>query len=291
MEKKALGRGLDALLPTGRSTADPERGDVQELRLEAVVPNRFQPRQQFSEVELGELTASLKQNGLLQPILVRRKGDGMYELIAGERRLRAAKLAGMQKIHALIRNVSDQESMVLALVENLQRDDLNPMETARAYQRMLNEFGLTQEAIAQKVACDRSSVANMLRLTSLPVEVQRMIETDQLSTGHAKVILGLTEEAQQRHAAERVIKEALNVRQTEGLIAKLQTRDGGRARNGAKTPLTTDAHVASLENKIRERLGTKVQLRYAQGKGSLDVSFYSDAELERILQILGIDAE
>ena len=117
MEKKALGRGLDALLPTGRTTAEPERGDVQELRLEAIVPNRFQPRQQFSEVELAELTASLKQNGLLQPILVRRKGDGIYELIAGERRLRAAKLAGMQKIPALVRNVSDQESMVLALVE------------------------------------------------------------------------------------------------------------------------------------------------------------------------------
>ena len=171
MEKKALGRGLDALLPTGRTTAEPERGDVQELRLEAIVPNRFQPRQQFSEVELAELTASLKQNGLLQPILVRRKGDGIYELIAGERRFRAAKLAGIQKIPALVRNVSDQESMVLALVENLQRDDLNPMETARAYQRMLNEFGLTQEAIAQKVARDRSSVAHLLRLLSLPSAV------------------------------------------------------------------------------------------------------------------------
>jgi ParB family chromosome partitioning protein len=190
MEKKALGRGLDALLPTGRTTAEPERGDVQELRLEAIVPNRFQPRQQFSELELAELTASLKENGLLQPILVRRKGDGIYELIAGERRLRAAKLAGMQKIPALVRNVSDQESMVLALVENLQRDDLNPMETARAYQRMLNEFGLTQEAIAQKVACDRSSVANMLRLTSLPAEVQHMIEirsiVDRACQGHSR---------------------------------------------------------------------------------------------------------
>lgn len=218
MEKKALGRGLDALLPSGRTTADPERGDVQELRLEAIVPNRFQPRQQFSELELAELTASLKENGLLQPILVRRKGDGIYELIAGERRLRAAKLAGMQKIPALVRNVSDQESMVLALVENLQRDDLNPMETARAYQRMLNEFGLTQEAIAQKVACDRSSVANMLRLTSLPAEVQHMIETDQLSTGHAKVILGLVTPAAQISLAAQIVSEQLSVRDAERMV-------------------------------------------------------------------------
>ena len=212
MEKKALGRGLDALLPTGRTTAEPERGDVQELRLESIVPNRFQPRQQFSEVELAELTASLKQNGLLQPILVRRKGDGIFELIAGERRLRAAKLAGMQNIPALVRNVSDQESMVLALVENLQRDDLNPMETARAYRRMLNEFGLTQEAIAQKVARDRSSVANLLRLMSLPPDVQQMVESDQLSAGHAKVILGLITPAAQLHLAQQIVKDHLSVR-------------------------------------------------------------------------------
>ena len=173
MEKKALGRGLDALLPAAtRPVVEPDRGDVQELRLDSVVPNRYQPRQQFSEVELVELAQSLKQNGLLQPILVRRKGDGIFELIAGERRLRAAKLAGFEKIPALIRNCTDQESMVLALVENLQRDDLNPMETARAYHRMVNEFGLTQEAIAQQVGRDRSSIANMLRLMTLPAEIQ-----------------------------------------------------------------------------------------------------------------------
>lgn len=280
MEKKALGRGLDALLPTSRSTADPERGDVQELRLESVVPNRFQPRQQFSEVELAELTASLKQNGLLQPILVRRKGDGIYELIAGERRLRAAKLAGMQKIPALIRNVSDQESMVLALVENLQRDDLNPMETARAYQRMLNEFGLTQEAIAQKVACDRSSVANMLRLTSLPAEVQRMIEADQLSTGHAKVILGLATPAAQINMATQIVSGQLSVREAERLVqGHAEAKKSGK--RSIRVPLRSD-----LEERLQKRLGTRVDVQKGRRGGKIIIHYFSPEELDGVVEQL-----
>ena len=280
MEKKALGRGLDALLPTSRSTADPERGDVQELRLESVVPNRFQPRQQFSEVELAELTASLKQNGLLQPILVRRKGDGIYELIAGERRLRAAKLAGMQKIPALIRNVSDQESMVLALVENLQRDDLNPMETARAYQRMLNEFGLTQEAIAQKVACDRSSVANMLRLTSLPAGVQRMIEADQLSTGHAKVILGLTTPAAQISMATQIVSGQLSVREAERLV-----QGHAEAKKSGKRPIRVPLR-SDLEERLQKRLGTRVDVQKGRRGGKIVIHYFSPEELDGVLERL-----
>lgn len=280
MEKKALGRGLDALLPTSRSTADPERGDVQELRLESVVPNRFQPRQQFSEVELAELTASLKQNGLLQPILVRRKGDGIYELIAGERRLRAAKLAGMQKIPALIRNVSDQESMVLALVENLQRDDLNPMETARAYQRMLNEFGLTQEAIAQKVACDRSSVANMLRLTSLPAEVQRMIEADQLSTGHAKVILGLTTPAAQISMATQIVSGQLSVREAERLV-----QGHAEAKKSGKRPIRVPLR-SDLEERLQKRLGTRVDVQNGRRGGKIIIHYFSPEELDGVVEQL-----
>ena len=280
MEKKALGRGLDALLPTGRSTADPERGDVQELRLESVVPNRFQPRQQFSEVELAELTASLKQNGLLQPILVRRKGDGIYELIAGERRLRAAKLSGMQKIPALIRNVSDQESMVLALVENLQRDDLNPMETARAYQRMLNEFSLTQEGIAQKVACDRSSVANMLRLTSLPAEVQHLIETDQLSTGHAKVILGLMTPAAQISLATQIVSGQLSVRETERLV-----QGHAEAKKTGKRPMRAPLR-SDLEERLQKRLGTRVDVQKGRRGGKIVIHYFSPEELDGVVEQL-----
>lgn len=280
MEKKALGRGLDALLPTARTTAEPERGDVQELRLEAIVPNRFQPRQQFSEVELAELTASLKQNGLLQPILVRRKGDGIYELIAGERRLRAAKLAGMQKIPALVRNVSDQESMVLALVENLQRDDLNPMETARAYQRMLNEFGLTQEAIAQKVACDRSSVANLLRLMSLPSEVQHMIESDQLSTGHAKVILGLMTPASQISLATQIVDGQLSVREAERLV-----QEHAEARKPGKRPVRAPLR-SDLEERLQKRLGTRVDVQRGRRGGKIVIHYFSPEELDGVVERL-----
>jgi ParB family chromosome partitioning protein len=280
MEKKALGRGLDALLPTGRSSAEPERGEVQELSLESIVPNRFQPRQQFSEIELTELAASLKQNGLLQPILVRRKGDGIFELIAGERRLRAAKLAGMQKIPALVRNVSDQESMVLALVENLQRDDLNPMETARAYQRMLNEFGLTQDAIAQKVARDRSSVANVLRLMSLPPEVQHLVETDQLSAGHAKVILGLMTPAAQIALAQQIVKDQLSVREAESLVQEhAEARKPGK--RGARVPLRSD-----LEDRLQKRFGTRVDVQKHRRGGKIVIHYFSLEELDGLVERL-----
>ena len=280
MEKKALGRGLDALLPVGRTTAEPERGDTHELQLESIVPNRFQPRQQFSETELAELTASLKQNGLLQPILVRRKGDGIFELIAGERRLRAAKLAGMQRIPAVVRNVSDQESIVLALVENLQRDDLNPMETARAYQRMLNEFGLTQDAIAQKVACDRSSVANVLRLLSLPQEVQQLVETNQLSAGHAKVILGLMTPETQINLAQQIIKDHLSVREAERLVQM-----HAEARNpGKRTPrvrLRSD-----LEERLQKRFGTRVDIEKHRRGGKIIIHYFSPEELGGVVERL-----
>src|SRR6195256_7045940 len=172
MEKKALGRGLDALLPAIKPVSMTELPEVQHLRIDAIVPNRYQPRQTFSPQELAELTASLKQNGLLQPILVRRKGDGIYELISGERRWRAAKEAGLETIQAVIRNCGDEESVVLALIENIQRADLNPMEMAKTYHRMMNEFGLTQDIIAQRVGCERSSIANVVRLMNLPSEIQ-----------------------------------------------------------------------------------------------------------------------
>lgn len=280
MEKKALGRGLDTLLPTGRTTAEPERSDVQELRLESIVPNRFQPRQQFSEIELAELTASLKENGLLQPILVRRKGDGIFELIAGERRLRAAKLAGIQKIPVIVRNVSDQESMVLALVENLQREDLNPMETARAYQRMLNEFGLTQNAIAEKVACDRSSVANLLRLMSLPHEVQQMVESDQLSTGHAKVILGLVTAEAQLNLAQQIVKDQLSVREAEQLVqAHVEARKPGK--RPMRVPLRSD-----LEERLQKRLGTRVDVQKRRRGGKIVIHYFSPEELDGVVERL-----
>ena len=279
MEKKALGRGLDALLPAvTRPVAEPDRGDVQELRLDSVVPNRYQPRQQFSEVELVELAQSLKQNGLLQPILVRRKGDGIFELIAGERRLRAAKLAGFEKIPALIRNCTDQESMVLALVENLQRDDLNPMETARAYHRMVNEFGLTQEAIAQQVGRDRSSIANMLRLMTLPIEIQECVELDQLSMGHAKVILGLVTPDAQIQLARRLIKEQLSVREAEKLV-----QHQPQARRSGKRSLRQSVR-SDLEERLQKRLGTRVTVEKGRRGGKIIIHYFSPEELDGVTE-------
>lgn len=279
MEKKALGRGLDALLPAvTRPVAEPDRGDVQELRLDSVVPNRYQPRQQFSEAELVELAQSLKQNGLLQPILVRRKGDGIFELIAGERRLRAAKLAGFEKIPALIRNCTDQESMILALVENLQRDDLNPMETARAYHRMVNEFGLTQEAIAQQVGGDRSSIANMLRLMTLPIEIQEFVELDQLSMGHAKVILGLVAPDAQIQLARRLIKEQLSVREAEKLVQhQPQARRSGK--RSLRQPVRSD-----LEERLQKRLGTRVTVEKGRRGGKIIIHYFSPEELDGVTE-------
>lgn len=279
MEKKALGRGLDALLPTARpAVAESDRGDVQQLRLESIVPNRYQPRQLFSETELADLARSLKENGLLQPILVRRKGDGIFELIAGERRLRAAKLAGLEKIPALIRNCTDQESMVLALVENLQRDDLNPMETARAYHRMINEFGLTQDAIAQKVGRDRSSVANMLRLMTLPPDIQQFIESDQLSTGHAKVILGLVAPEAQIQLARRIMQGQLSVRDAERLLQH-QSEGRRQAKRATRPPARSD-----LEERLQKRLGTRVHIEKGRRGGKIIIQYFSPEELDGVVE-------
>jgi len=317
MSKPALGRGLGALLggtpvisnpvtaahapahvthvvpaPSIIHTIAPTtaaRDLVRRLAVTQIRACALQPRKDFSAESLRELADSIREQGIVQPLIVRPQGN-QFELIAGERRWRAAQLAGLTEVPAIVREADDRAVLEMALIENLQRENLNAIEEALGYAQLISQFELTQELVAAKVGKSRAVVANALRLLKLPSELQGFIRDGRLSVGHAKVILGLTDAKQQRATAERVIKEALNVRQTEGLIAKLQTRDGTRSRS-ARTPLASDAHVTNLENKIRERLGTKVQLRYALGKGSLEVSFYSDAELERLLQIFGIPAE
>ena len=280
MEKKALGRGLDALLPAAKTVSMAEMLEAQYLRVDAIVPNRYQPRQTFSPQELEELTTSLKENGLLQPILVRRKGDGIYELISGERRWRAAKEAGLGTIQALIRNCGDEESIVLALVENLQRADLNPMEMARAYHRMMNEFGLTQDIIAQRVGCERSSIANVVRLIHLPSEIQQLIETDQLSMGHAKVILGLPDQNEQRRVAQLAVSNVLSVRQTEKLIEASSVAKKRGTKELRRTPWS------DVEERLQKRLGTKVTIQKGKRGGKIVIHYFSPPELEGILETL-----
>ncbi len=280
MEKKALGRGLDALLPAIRPSATPESSEVQHLKVGSIVPNRYQPRQTFSPQELNELANSLKQSGLLQPILVRRKGDGIFELISGERRWRAAKEAGLETIQAVIRNCGDEESVVLALVENLQREDLNPMEMARAYYRMMNEFGLPQDIIARRVGCERSSIANVVRLIQLPSEIQQLIESNQLSLGHAKVILSLPGQNEQLKIAQLVVSKALSVRETEKIVGSLLTGKKRVAKELRRTPWS------DVEERLQKRLGTKVMIQKGKRGGKIVIHYFSPPELDGILETL-----
>src|SRR6266850_2119945 len=300
MAKPALGRGLGALLggspiakpsspvsipkaapPTELATLSGER--VQRVALDRIRPCPFQPRKEFPAETLRELADSIKEQGIVQPLIVREQ-DNYLEIIAGERRWRASQLLGLKDVPVIVREADDRAVLELALIENLQRENLNAIEEAQGYAQLIGQFQLTQEEVATKVGKSRAAVANALRVLKLAPVIQNYIREGRLSIGHAKVILGLASEKQQQLAAERIIKEGLNVRQTEGLIAKLQARGMGPGKPNTITPLTQDAHVSNLENRIRERLGTKVHLRYAQGKGALEVSFYSDDELERILQ-------
>jgi ParB family transcriptional regulator, chromosome partitioning protein len=303
MAKPALGRGLGALLggsPMAKPPAPAAVSDsvsvappvtsgeeVRRVPLGMVRPCPFQPRKDFSDAALRELADSIKEQGIVQPLIVREL-NGSLELIAGERRWRAAQLVGLTEVPVIVREADDRDVLELALIENLQRENLNPLEEAQGYAQLLSQFELTQEEVAAKVGKSRAVVANALRLLKLPATVQICVRDGRLSVGHAKVILGLGGEAQQTQAAQRILKDGLNVRQSEVLVARLQPRETGAVAKAPPNGPVRDPHVASMEDKLRERLGTKVQLRYTQGKGALEIAFFSDDDLERILQILGI---
>jgi len=305
MSKPALGRGLGALLggnpvlaqpapavsvqPVAPAPASDDRERVRRVPLGRIRPCPLQPRKDFSGEALKELADSIREQGIVQPLIVRERG-GFFELIAGERRWRAAQLLNLTEVPVITREADDRAVLELALIENLQRENLNAIEEAHGYAQLAEQFQLTQEDIAAKVGKSRAVVANALRLLKLPDPVQKFIRDGRLSVGHGKVILGLSDEKLQQIAAERVIKEGLNVRQAEGLVAKLQTRGARKAGTKLETvaPAAGDPHVADLETKLREMFATKVKLNYAQGKGSVEISFFSEEELERILQILGV---
>ena len=270
--------------------AAPAGERVERVALLRVHPCPFQPRKDFAPEALRELADSIKEQGIVQPLIVRLQGDG-FELIAGERRWRAAQLVGLSEVPVIVREADDRAVLELALIENLQRENLNPIEEAMGFARLIEEFQLRQEDAAVKVGKSRVAVANALRLLKLPPDVQTQVRDGRLSVGHAKVILGLPGAEQQKLAAERALKDSLNVRQVEELVAHLQNQTALKTAAQAGHPATAaarDPHVAHLENRLRERLGTKVSLRYRQGKGALDIRFYSDDELERLLQILGV---
>lgn len=278
--RSGLGRGLDALLPTDR----PQRGYA-ELPLDRIEPNPDQPRRQFDEAALAELAASIQEVGLLQPIVVRpSEEEGRYRLVVGERRWRAARLAGLETIAAVIREDSEPATTLTeALIENLQRTDLTPLEEAAAYRELLEEYGLTHEEIARRVGRSRSSVSNTLRLLQLPAPIQGMVERGELSAGHARALLGLEDPAFAVHVAERAVAEGWSVRRVEDAV-RLRRRDGDvRAR---RAPAVRPAAVIELEERLGEALGTGVRIDYRGRGGRLVVRFSSVDDLERIYRRL-----
>jgi ParB family transcriptional regulator, chromosome partitioning protein len=269
--KTALGKGLEALIP--------EKGEeVVYLDLERIFPGEQQPRKTFKDDSLKELAASIKGKGILQPVIVSRVGDGSFRLVTGERRWRAASLAGLKKIPALIKNVASKDSLEIALIENIQREDLNPIEAAEAFSRLIIEFNLTQEELSDRVGKERATIANYLRLLKLPEEVKGFIYNGSLSMGHAKAILALEGKAHQIDAARKIIKKSLSVREAESLAKKISTPP--------KAKVSRDAQISSLEEKLIRGLGTKVRIINRGKKGKIEIEYYSFEELERLLDIL-----
>lgn len=283
VKKRGLGRGLDELL--GSATANTlqeqavqaDASELQHLSLKAVQPGKYQPRGDMDQASLEELAQSIKAQGVMQPIVVRLVAKNTYEIIAGERRWRASKLAGLKTIPALVRDVSDEAAIAMALIENIQREDLNPIEEAVALQRLQKEFELTQQEVANAVGKSRASVANLLRLTGLPDEVKTLLAHGDLEMGHARAILGLPAE-QQVEAARHVVAKALTVRQTEALVRNMQED------KPSKEKVAPDPDVKRLELKLAERLGTQVQIKQGRkGKGQLVISYGNLEELQGVL--------
>ena len=269
--KTALGKGLEALIP--------EKGEeVLYLDIDRIFPGEHQPRKAFKDDSLKELAASIKERGVLQPIIVSRVGDGTFRLVTGERRWRAAALAGLKKIPALIKNVASRDSLEIALIENIQREDLNPIETAEAFRRLVTDFKLSQEELSDRVGKDRATISNYLRLLKLPEEIKSLIYNGSLSIGHAKAILAIDGKAHQMEAARKVIKKGLSVRETEALTKKISMP--------LKVKATKDPQISSLEEKLIRNLGTKVRIFHKGKRGKIEIEYYSFEELDRLLEIL-----
>ena len=278
-----LGRGLDSLFA---DLPEEETGDITSLPLREIEPDPDQPRKNFDEEALAALAQSIAENGLLQPIAVRpRKAGPGYTIIAGERRWRAARMAGLEEVPVLVKDVTDEQAAALALIENLQREDLDPIEVAEGCRRLIDQYGLTQEQAAQRLGKSRSALTNTLRLLGLPEDVREQVRTGAISTGHAKAILGLPSEQMMRAAAEQVTAKTLNVRQTEALCRRL-TRPP-KAPKPAPDAFNRSVLAAEVEGALKEVTGSEVHVDYKDGKGTLRIDFYSDEQLKQFAVLLG----
>ena len=284
MAKRVLGRGLGALIPNQQDSGTSKilesniRQGIANLPIDKIKTNKYQPREDFSQDSLKELAQSIKEKGFIQPVLVRAR-EGEYELIAGERRFRAAEMLNLKEVPAIIKDVSDLDSLELSLIENVQREDLNSIDQAKAYKRLLDEFNMTQEGISDTIGKDRTTVANILRLLKLPHKIQQHVSRGTISMGHARAILGLDTEIEQMRLCTKVIKNELSVRDTERYAKEISTPS-------KKKLLEKDPNLISIEEKLREVLGTKVKIIKRKRGGRLEIEFYSDSDLERILTLL-----
>jgi ParB family chromosome partitioning protein len=281
MQKQALGKGLGALIPDLSALDDKEKQalGIVEIELDKIIPNEYQPRKTFNDERLKELAASIMEQGVIQPIIVHQIGSN-YGLIAGERRWRASRLAGLKTVPALVREASKRELIEQALIENIQREDLNPLEAAEAFKRLQDEFKLTQEVLARRVGKERSTIANFLRILGLPIEVKRHLAAGAISLGHAKAILSLERHRDQIAAAETIVKKGLSVREAEALATKLRHPSEPK-----KKPASSE--YRSIEDRLRKSLGTRVSIETSSKGGRIVIAYYSDEELERILERIG----
>ena len=287
--RRALGRGLDALLPAPPPPpgSGPERAAFV-CPIEKIVPQAGQPRQYFDEQELAELTESIKEHGLIEPLIVRRVGQGSdrFELIAGERRWRASQRAGLKEILVVVKDVSPKEAFELALVENVQRADLNPIEIAEAFDRLIKEYSYTQQTLAERVGKDRVTITNALRLLKLPAKIRTMVIGRELSEGHARALLGAPNDKAMNEIAEKTVRAKLPVRRVEELVRNARAREDGAPDKAKEKPVKSPA-IRDLESRLERRLGTKVEVRDQDGKGELAVSYGSLDELDRVLAVIG----
>lgn len=281
MKKTTLGRGLDALIPKDAVEKDTQAGSGLIIAgVEEVSPNRAQPRKEFDDAAIEELSASIKEKGIIQPLVVRNTNSG-YEIIAGERRWRAAQRAGLTKVPIIIKEATDREVLELALIENLQREDLNPIEEASAYSQLIQDFGLTHEEVSSRIGKDRSTITNQLRLLRLPEEAKQALVEGEISAGHARALLGIESDQKALQVLRAIIKQRLSVRMTESLIKKL-TQD----KKPVQAPEEEDLHLVQVMDELRRTLNTKVKIVNKKGKGKIEIEYYSQEELDRLCGIL-----
>ncbi|HZK40146.1 MAG TPA: ParB/RepB/Spo0J family partition protein [Atribacterota bacterium] len=278
MSKRGLGKGLEALIP---KVEQKEKGFILEIEVESLTPNLFQPRKNFNKEKMEELKESIKKHGIIQPIVVRKMANG-YEIIAGERRLKAAKEIGLKKIPVIIKSINNEKSLEIALVENIQREDLNPVEQANAFKRLIDEFNLTQQELAEVTGKSRTLVTNTIRLLKLNSEIQKNISEGKISFGHAKLLLSIEDEEVQRAVCDRIIANDLSVRDTEQLIKNIEKAQ----KKQFKVKNVTIERFPDVEGKLRDVLGTKINILYDGKKGKISIEFYSKEDLRRIAGLL-----